>query len=51
MQYLIIIISYLFLLGSSGYLVAFILSRISHKKLEELAEQSENEEEKTQCFQ
>ncbi len=46
MQYLLIIISYLFLLGSSGYLVAFILSRRSHKKLEELAEQSENEEEK-----
>ena len=46
MQYLIIIISYLFLLASSGYLVEFILSRISHKKLEELAEQGENEEEK-----
>lgn len=46
MIYLIILISYVGLITSSGYLIEFVLSRISHKNLEELAEEGETEEEK-----
>jgi hypothetical protein len=44
--YIVIIVSYLFLIATSGYLISYILKKITNKELEVLAAEGSTESEK-----